>query len=336
MKVAIIGAGFCGLAIAWHLLNHQPAIPSLIVHLFDFKGIGQGASGISAGLLHPYAGAHAKPNWKGKEGFQATKELLNISSAALGRSVIAKDAGILRLALNQQQRLDFQRSANLHPDEIQWLDQASCQILAPGCARAEGIWIKHGLTVYSSLYLSGLWKSSERCGAVFQKRKIAALDDLKNEFDFTIVAAGSESQQFIECSFLSLNKVKGQVLELAWPQKITPLNCALNSQVYIIMTEARKSCLVGATYEKGFEEATEDINFASKEILPRAYELFPPLKDAEILNCFAGMRSVYNQHRPLIHRLSARQWILTGMGSKGLLYHALFAKQLVDDIYKEA
>ena len=66
MKVAVIGAGFCGLAVVWNLLN-QLFQPNLEVTLFDKTAIGSGASGVAAGLLHPYAGAHAKLNWRGKE-----------------------------------------------------------------------------------------------------------------------------------------------------------------------------------------------------------------------------------------------------------------------------
>ncbi|HRD55095.1 MAG TPA: FAD-dependent oxidoreductase, partial [Parachlamydiaceae bacterium] len=50
MKIAIIGAGFAGLATAWHLLQHQDKIP-LEVTIFDSSGFGGGASGIAAGLL---------------------------------------------------------------------------------------------------------------------------------------------------------------------------------------------------------------------------------------------------------------------------------------------
>lgn len=59
------------------------------------------------------------------------------------------------------------------------------------------------------------------------------------------------------------------------------------------------------------------------------------MKNASIANCYAGVRAVTPQHRPLIQRLSSSQWILIGMGSKGLLYHALFAKELVANIWNE-
>lgn len=333
MHVAIIGAGFCGLAVAWHLLTHASSA-NLTVHLFDAKGIGQGASGIAAGLLHPYAGAHAKLNWRGQEGFQATQDLLHVASQALGRPVTAKKPGILRLALNKEQENDFQRCAERYPQETEWLDALTCQALVPGCAPVAGLWIRQGLTIYSPLYLQGLWQACAQRGAQFAQRTITSLTDVKN-FDLTIVTAGADILRLPELSFLPLSKVQGQVLELAWPAHYPPLACPLNSHVYILMTEAGTSCLVGATYERGYQEPITNLEIAKREILPKAFELFPPLKETTIVNCYAGMRAVTLHHRPLVQRLSPSQWVLTGMGSKGLLYHALFARELVDAIWRE-
>lgn len=331
MKIAIIGAGFCGLAVAWHLLQH-PRSNQFQIELFDSKGIGKGASGIAAGLLHPYAGAHAKLNWRGQEGFQATTELLTVASQALGHSVIAENKGILRLALTHEQLTDFQLCAAKYPLDTQWLDVKECQQLTPGCIPAPGLWIKTGLAIYSSFYLEGLFRACVQRGLKFKLLAINSLKDLP-DFDLTIVTAGAEALQLPELVSLPLSLVKGQVLELSWPNNERPLHCALNSHVYIVMTQAKTSCLVGATYEKGHQTALNDIEKAKKELLPKAVELFPPLKEASILNCYSGMRAVTPQHLPLIKCLTPSEWVLTGMGSKGLLYHALYAKELVQKIF---
>lgn len=331
MNVAIIGAGFCGLAVAWHLLNHAPRFPSLKISLFDSKGIGKGTSAISAGLLHPYAGAHAKLNWRGYEGLQATKDLLHKASLAIGRPVTAQNQGILRLALTQQQEADFQLCAQRYPQDTQWLNAAECQSLLPGCAEAPGLWLKQGITVYSSLYLQGLWNACKN-EILFEQRAIHSLTELQ-DFDLTIITAGAESLQISELSNLPLKIVKGQVLEFAWPEYWEPLSCALNSHAYILMTENKTTCLAGATYERDFSDGNSNILRAKKEIFPKACELFPQLQQTSIINCYAGMRAVASQHHPFIQRLSPSQWILTGMGSKGLLYHALFARELVQTIW---
>ena len=277
MKIAIIGAGFCGLSLAWNLLNHRQQIPSISVHLFDAKGIGKGASGIAAGLLHPFSGAHAKLNWKGREGVEATSELLNVSSEALGRPVSATGKGILRLGFTCQQLLDFQRTAASFPLETEWLEADACQALAPGCAESPGLWIKNGITVLTASYLEGLWKASAKRGALFEKRPIGHLSELDG-FDAAIITAGAETLRLPELASLPLKLVKGQILEYSWPRNRPPLACALNSHVYLLMTEKGTSCLVGATYEKGYEDALIDPIAALEELSPKAFQLYPPLK----------------------------------------------------------
>ena len=94
-KIAIIGAGFAGVAVAYHLmlrcaegLDDSPAVPTATadelptsrrrpveVHLFDEKGIAGGASGVAAGLLHPYT-PRGKIIWRGVEGVAATLALV--------------------------------------------------------------------------------------------------------------------------------------------------------------------------------------------------------------------------------------------------------------------
>ena len=62
-RYAIIGGGFAGVATAWHLLAAgQGSIATL--DLFDASGLGGGASGAAAGLLHPYTPKGKVPAWR--------------------------------------------------------------------------------------------------------------------------------------------------------------------------------------------------------------------------------------------------------------------------------
>jgi glycine/D-amino acid oxidase-like deaminating enzyme len=54
-RYAILGAGFAGISVAWHLLKESPKELRLSVDVYDEVGIGGGASGVSGGLLHPYS-----------------------------------------------------------------------------------------------------------------------------------------------------------------------------------------------------------------------------------------------------------------------------------------
>jgi len=90
MKVAVVGAGFAGLALTWHLLQEGAE-----VDLYDEKGVGAGASGVSSGLLHPYIGQQANRSWKADEAIAMTKELLDISQR-FSKDPVADFSGIIR------------------------------------------------------------------------------------------------------------------------------------------------------------------------------------------------------------------------------------------------
>lgn len=331
MKIAILGAGFAGLATAWTLL-HQQAKKNIALELtiFDAEHIGAGASGIAAGLMHPFANIHSKINRWGAEGFEASMALLTASEEALGKRPY-NQSGILRPALSAIQEKEFHAAANKHPQDIQWMEAEAIATLIPGVLRAPGILIKKGATVYPEEYLQGLWLACQNLGATFQPQKIHSPDELKH-FDIVIVAMGANCGSFQELSHLPLRYTKGQILELLWPEGLLPLPMALNAHIYCVMLPDKKRCLVGSTYEKQFATAAADVAVAKAEILPKLASLYPPLDGAEILACRAGIRVSTPQHLPLLQKVSARCFVIAGLGSKGLLYHALYAKKLCDQI----
>lgn len=317
MRIAILGAGFSGLATAWHLVD---AMPKTSITVFDPQEIGNSTSGMAAGLIHPYAGAHAKLNWQGLEGLAATQQLIDVASAAVERPV-AIPSGLLRLAITEEQKLDFSRCAEQHPD-VTWHTAEECCKMAPGITPAPGIKIRSAQTVNSALYLQGLWKACATRGIHFEKKHITHLAEL-DTFDAIIVAMGIASKEFVN---LPLTPVKGQILEVEWPRNTPPLPFPINSQAYIIMHPSNQSCFVGATFEKQFRSESSDLQTAKNDLIPKAVAILPFLENARILGGRAGIRASTPDHRPICKRINERCWVITGMGSKGLLYHALFAK----------
>lgn len=318
MQIAILGAGFCGLASAWHLLQNS----KIKVCLFDPAGIGGGASGIAAGLLHPFAGLHAKLNWCGYEGMTATRRLLEVSSNTEGVPVF-ENAGLMRLAITDEQRESFFRCTLMHPQEVSW--QENTDFIEQGSF--PGIWIKSALTVNCGLYLKGLWKACMAKGARLENIAIEKLSDLK-EFDAIVITIGAFTSSLKESAHIPITQVKGQILEFQWPGHLADLPYPINSQAYFIYNSAKKSCLVGSTFERNFSHPLEDPFTAMSELSPKFSPLFPSLNNAKILNCRSGIRASTPNHLPILEKVAKNVWVLTGMGSKGLLYHALMAEKL--------
>jgi glycine/D-amino acid oxidase-like deaminating enzyme len=299
MRIAIIGAGFCGLAAAWHLLHIQ----GVKVSIFDAAGIGGGASGVATGLLHPYIGEQGRRSWQTEEGLKATLELLGVAESAL-RSPVCDRGGILRIGAIQQ----------LYPD-LEPLGEKTYLI-------------RSGITVYAKKYLKGLWKACEILGAKLLLQKVEQLEELK-EFDSVVIAAGAGIFAFEESCHLRIGKVKGQVLTCRLPKHLPPLERSLVAKGYIAKEEQPDLYHLGATYEKGEIDEQPCLETALQQLKPKAELLYPGLGLLDVLECRAGIRVNRQGHYiPLLEKIDARTFAVTAMGSRGLLYHALFAKML--------
>ncbi len=326
MKIAIIGAGFAGLASAWFLKEKYPESE---VTILDKTGIGAGASGVAAGLLHAYAGSRSKLNWKGQEAYLESKNLLDKSSEILGMPTYKK-RGLLRPILTEEQHIHFREAAETFSD-IRWLESTECQEWAPGVADAPGIFIASALTVDPLLYMKGLWMLCESKGVQFEKRCLASLQEL-DAYTFIIIALGADTQLLPELSHLPLTRIKGQILEFAWPEGVPLPRTAVNSQVYLLPDPITNTCLVGSTFERHFSDAGPDIERAMALLHPKLCAMYPAFAHAQPLRCMTGVRASAPQHMPYVKAITPRCWVFSGLGSKGLLYHALIAKTLCASI----
>ncbi len=282
MKVAVVGAGYAGMAVVWHLLKRK-------VDVTVFDG-GEGASHVSTGLLHPAPGKKAIPTLEWEEGMRSAIELLEAASQE--KKVFLRN-GILRIAITEEQKRDF---------------------------GGEQVWIPEGITVFSRRYLDEMKKVCHR--ARFVNQWIDQLDDLES-FDQIILTTGSETLKWAD---LPLKKTIGQCLICRWKE---PLEMSLLSQGHITLTEDRDFCLVGSTYEH------TDLPDPKKalELLEKAALFYPPAKDFEVVEIRAGVRiSPKTGYIPLIAQIQPKTWVFAGLGSRGLIYHSLYAERLVEKI----
>lgn len=218
--MAILGAGFAGLASAFFLSD------DFEVSLFDKEGIGKGASGASCGLLHPYPGEKGRKSWHAEEAMQESLSLLWVAEKELEKKVASYN-GILREGpcLNPGTDVDI-LGENLYL-------------------------IRSGVTVFVPLYLEGLWKACEKKEVRLYLKKIEALEELAG-FDCVVLAAGFGIKEFIEPKELGINFVKGQALIC---QNREGLEKSVSRKHYTAITEEREIVHVGATYER--EEINE-------------------------------------------------------------------------------
>ncbi len=308
MKIAVIGAGFCGLACAWHLANGLKAQ----VTLYDKQHIGAGASGLTAGLLHPYAGPKASLSFQAHEAMQETMKLLEVAGSPYSN-------GILR---PQIPGMDFSSAKNY--SDVEWWEPDVCRQHVPELLALPGLFIRSGITVNCPAYLKGLWEACRRLGVSFEQANITTPSDLSG-FDYIIFTVGAHLHTLRDVAHPPVSLIKGQTLELEW-QKETPLPFAINAGVQFSQISP-DAVWAGATYERRFatEAPTDD---AATEIRAKIAQFAPTFSHLPLKRIWTQVRAATNDKRPFITHTPPNVYTIGGMGSKGLLYHAWMAKRL--------
>lgn len=336
MHIAVLGAGYAGLSVTWHLLLYTQG--RISVDLFDPTPIGSGASGLSSGLLHGFTGKKAIKPPLANLGITTTHSLITKASLSIGEPIVTSN-GILRPAASQEQATIFMQRAQEFLDETEWWDKARCEITVPGMVIADGLgalYIKHGVTIDNDKYISGLWNACASLGTQYYDELIDDISAIAEFYDHIIVTPGANADILPELKHLPLSKVKGQLVEIAWPAEIPMPPFSINGPKYMVADTTRNTCILGATFEHNQPDATPDAQVAYQEIMPPILALFPGLKDAQVLNYYAGMRSSSPTHLPMISRVQEKLWYLGGLGSKGLLYHGLLGDMLAQALLRDS
>ncbi|MDR3623600.1 MAG: FAD-binding oxidoreductase [Chlamydiales bacterium] len=325
MQIAIIGAGFAGLALCYYLSLEKNSS----VTIFDPFDSKKSASFSSSGLLHPFGGAHCKKTWLANECMHKANELISTVETNL-KITVANRSGILRPVIKACQLDDFQKASTLHEDAI-WWDQETCLKKIPYLISQGGLFIPSGISIDSEQYIDGLKICCKQNGAIFKTQTFSNSQEF-HSFDAIVACTGSATTDLPGFHHLPLHFVKGQLIELSWPQELKPLTYSLVSDGYITMTSSKQSCIVGATYERNYTDACTT-KAAEMELRKKAEAFIPQLENAPLISQKAGIRAFSpNNIHPIIGRVDtstkANLWVFTGLGSKGMLQHAYFGANL--------
>ncbi|AAD19167.1 putative D-amino acid dehydrogenase [Chlamydia pneumoniae TW-183] len=336
MRIAVLGAGYAGLSVTWHLLLHSQGTAT--IDLFDPIPLGEGASGMSSGLLHAFTGKKALKPPLADQGINATHALITEASKALNVPIVISQ-GILRPAIDEDQAQLFTERVEEFPKEVEWWEKARCEISIPSMVippNLGALFIKSGVTLNNDLYIQGLADACMKLGTQFYDELIEDLADIEEFYDHIIVTPGANASILPELKDMPVNKVKGQLLEISWPKDLAMLSFSINAHKYMVANTQKNTCILGATFEHNQPEETPDPAIAYQEIMPPVLSLFPGLKDAQVLHCYAGMRSSSKSRLPVISRIREKLWFLGGLGSKGLLYHGITGDMLAQAVLRKS
>lgn len=257
---------------------------------------GQGASRIATGLMHPFVGFQSKLNYRGKEGFLASLALIKWAQLATAQPIILQQ-GLLRVAVNEKLKHNFQRLA-ASEKKVHWLDEVP------------GIYIEEAVAIDTPLYLKALQQRLKQEGVVFVEQEI---HDLNLKYDKIILATGSHTP--------FVTPVKGQLLVLN-----QTFDKVLNGRAYLVPKQNKT--LLGATFEHNFLDDKPNAETAKRLLLPKYQELTKvPWQVEQVL---AGVRASTPNHLPLVRHWKENIYLFSGLGSKGLLYHSIYGKDVTN------
>ena len=293
MRVAVVGAGLAGLGATYFLIKKGCSVT-----LFDELGVGGGASGIPIGLCHPYLGRSGKPSKFADEAMSVTRELIDVAESTSGKR-LADRSGILRTDWNPT-------------------------LWYPDLENVEGgILIKSGMTVLMREYVNALYASFSDVELV--KRRISSEDELK-EFDRIIFACGSGTG---DLRFdLPLSFVKGQVLIGKFNKSLE--RTIMKARGHLSPFKDGRVQL-GSTYEHHFSSSKPDQVVAIRDLQSKMDAFFLNQDEFVFEECFSGVRACVKEgYLPIVERMSEKAFVFTGLGSRGLLYHAYYGRHLAD------
>jgi len=314
MKIAVVGIGLCGLSTAYFL---QQAYPHADITLIDSDEKGNGASHIAAGMVHTLAGHEGKKAPEGELGLKQTLLLIQVIEEKMGQKLFIP--GLLRIPRDPRFRDLLYASS---PEK--WLGFDEVYEKSQGAVEAEGLWIEEGGCVFVEEYLKGLLVYLKDKGTLFQKKKIVHIDELKG-FDISVLALGAQLNQIEGVAPLAMTYKLGQVAHL----ELKPPPFPIIGRAYAAPTFDHKGVIVGGTYE----DATKPPNkTAMEKLIEYASVSYKPIQDAKVLKRPFAVRAYGPNKRPLIEEVAEGVWVIGGLGSRGLLYHALLAQRLVKGI----
>src|SRR5690606_17120089 len=144
-----------------------------------------------------------------------------------------------------------------------------------------------------------------------------------------LLAVGDGYAAFPELSALRLHRVKGQTVRVRNPDAAALAGLPhLAGRGYVVHEGA--TLVAGSTYEHTFADVRPS-DAQTRLLLEKAEEMVPALRGAEVVGAQAGVRvNVPGTRLPMLGPLPGRRrvWVCTGLGSKGLLFAPLLARDL--------
>ncbi len=266
--IAIIGAGISGMSTAFLLAqkNHQ-------ITIYAKAFTPNITSNRAAAFWFPY---HIRNDRRGiswcQKSYDYYIQLAQQSETGISIRQLVK---VLRKGVEEEE-----------PIWIDFMPQGSYRIMASDelpSNIAKGYDVKVPL-METQIFLPYLQQQLQQKGVKLIEKEIKNFNELAGDYDILINCSALGSRKL--CNDDKVIPVRGQVGLLS-PRNNLPIYLDNEKPLYIV--PRKDAIIVGGTYEERVEtETTEPATI--ERILNNAYEVFPELKQQEVIGSWAGLR----------------------------------------------
>jgi glycine/D-amino acid oxidase-like deaminating enzyme len=289
MSCVVVGAGIAGLSVAYFLQKR-----GIKVTIYSSKEQ-KAASNIFTGILYRYPGRFPKKGKFADEGYQLSRELIETVEVQTGRKIVISSGVIKKFSLKLKK----------FPD-VKIVDEDAC--------------IEDGVTISMEEYLEGLKDVIGR--EHFVEKQINFLEEISG---IKIIAAGFGVKKLL--GLPNFKYLKGQQLMGEKSHEKSSFGTVIG-RGHISYLEGDTICL-GSTYEKEFSNDQADEVLAETELLRKIEPWYGSLADIKNKRFASGIRvSQDTSYLPMVEKIDESTYVFTGLGSRGLLYHAYYGKIL--------
>jgi len=334
MRVAIVGAGSIGLAVAWRAAQSGAEV---VVHDPD---PGSGASRVAAGMIAPVTESHygeaalgpfmaaSADAWPG-----FAREL----EAASGLAIGLRDVPTLVVGVEDGDRAEIDRQAELYrftARNVETLTARAARKVEPLLSHRVrgGVLAPEDRAVDPRVVHDALLIAAERAGVEIRTERVDDLAAL--DADQVVVAAGCGSAGFagaggegvpVESApwHLPVRPVRGAVLRLRAAVGDQPLprttvrGYVKGHPIYIVTRESGEVVVGASSDERGFDRRTGTAGTVH-DLLRRSIELVPEIAEYHLDEVSVGFRPGTPDNLPLIGRLDGRTVAATGHYRNGI------------------
>ena len=306
-RIAIIGAGIAGASLARSLTAR-----GCEVAVFDRAGIAGGASGAPAGLLTPRLERADRPH------VRATLAAFDFARKAYSPFDGFHPGGVMRLAKDAREGERFAGIAAMMDDSLDWDGEALRMITAARIEPARIVAQMLGDVPVIAAEIAAVEEDEDgvRLTGPDGREIVRA--------DIVLHAGGAGAARW----FGDIAPSAGQVAVFAGDPPEMPVTwggyaCAAPGGV-----------LVGATHVKGEDAGPEGP--AVEGFRQALAEVLPGIRAGEVVGIWRGGRASTPDRLPVAGRLGARQFILSGLGSRGFAHAPLLAEHVASVILGHA